>query len=95
VEVTKVTHVLSISVKAVPGASRDEIAGMLGDRLKVRVQAPAEEGKANRAICNLIAKRLGISTARVTVESGRSRAEKTLRIEGASPNAVDSLMRSK
>ena len=46
-----------IRVKAVPGASRDEIAGPLGDRLKIRIAAPPEGGKANKAI----AKEMGLS----------------------------------
>ena len=44
-----------IRVKVVPGASRAGIAGVLGDRLKVRVSAPAEGGRANKAVCAVIA----------------------------------------
>jgi len=44
--------------QAVPGASRSGIAGVLGDRLKVRISAPPEAGKANDAICELIAQAL-------------------------------------
>jgi uncharacterized protein (TIGR00251 family) len=59
-------------VKAVPGASRDEIAGVLGGRLKVRVAAPPEGGKANRAIAMLLARAIGVKAGRV---SHRERAE--------------------
>ena len=38
---------LEIRVKAVPGAKREEIAGALGDRLKIRVAQPPEGGRAN------------------------------------------------
>ena len=69
-----------IKVKAVPGASRDEISGMVGDRLKVRVSAPPEGGKANKAICALVAKALAVKPRLVTVESGHSSPEKTLRV---------------
>jgi len=70
-----------VRVKAVPGASRDQIAGVLGDRLKVRVSAPPEGGKANKAICKLIAKNLGVAPRLVVVTSGASSAAKTVVIE--------------
>jgi uncharacterized protein (TIGR00251 family) len=71
-----------VRVKAVPGASRDAIAGVLGDRLKVRVSAPAEGGKANRAICAVLARALGARERDVEVASGAASAEKVLRITG-------------
>lgn len=70
-------------VKAVPGAKRDEIVGMLGDRLKVRVAAAPEGGKANEAICILIAAALGVKARDVRVVGGLSRAEKVVEVEGA------------
>lgn len=66
-----------------PGAKQDAIAGPYGERLKVRVAAPPEGGKANKAICRLIAGALGVRPSAVTVTSGLSSAEKTVRIEGA------------
>jgi uncharacterized protein (TIGR00251 family) len=69
-----------VRVKAVPGASRDEIAGQVGDRLKVRVSAPPEGGQANKAICRVIAEALGIKTRLVAIESGRSSAQKVVRV---------------
>jgi uncharacterized protein (TIGR00251 family) len=71
-----------IAVKAVPGARRDEIVGMLGDRLKVRVSAPPEGGKANAAICALIAGALGVRARDVRIVSGETRAEKVVEVEG-------------
>ena len=71
-----------IAVKAVPGASRDEISGALGDRLKVRVSAAAEGGRANKAICALIAGALGASKKDVSVVAGLTSAEKTVRVAG-------------
>ncbi len=79
-------------VKAVPGASRDQIAGLLGDRLKVRVSAPPEGGKANKAICKLIASALGVKVRRVTIESGQTNPEKVVRVEGGDTAGVLSLV---
>ena len=69
-----------IPIKAVPGASSNQIAGMLGDRLKVRIAAAPEAGKANKAICTLIAKALDIKPAMIEVSSGHTNPEKILRI---------------
>lgn len=78
-------------IKAVPGAKKDEIVGRLGDRLKVRVSAPPEGGKANTAICDLIAKALGVKARDVRIVSGQSRAEKTLEVDGTSDAAIADL----
>lgn len=78
-----------IAVKAVPGAKRDQVAGVLGERLKVRVSQPPEDGKANRAICALLAKELGIRLSAVRVMRGESSAEKVVRVEGIELAVVD------
>lgn len=77
-----------LSVKAVPGAKRDEVAGVLGERLKVRVSQPPEGGKANAAICALLARELGVKRAAVSVVRGTSSPEKVVRIEGVSAETV-------
>jgi uncharacterized protein (TIGR00251 family) len=69
-------------IKAVPGSSRDQISGLLGDRLKIRVSAAPEDGKANRAICACLAKALHLRSSQVSVHSGQSHPEKILRITG-------------
>jgi uncharacterized protein (TIGR00251 family) len=81
-----------ILIKAVPGAKRDEIVGRLGDRLKVRVCAPPEGGKANEAICELIAAALGVKARDVRVIGGASRAEKTIEVEGVDAGVVEALL---
>ena len=71
-----------IAVKAVPGASRDAIAGPLGDRLKVRVAAPPEGGKANKAMEALIAAACGLPARSASVIVGQSRAQKVVEVNG-------------
>lgn len=81
-----------IAVKAVPGAKRDEVAGVLGEgesaRLKVRVSAPPEGGKANKAICRVIAGAVGVKPGAVEVFRGHGNPEKTVRIHGAELDEV-------
>ena len=79
---TAVDGGVRIAVKAVPGASRDAIAGPLGERLKVKVAAPPEDGKANEAICKLLAKALSLPMRQVQVESGHTGPEKSLLARG-------------
>lgn len=69
---------MRLRIKAVPGAKRDAIVGVLGDRLKVRVSAPPEDGRANRAICELIERTIGVKSARVELIVGASSAEKVV-----------------
>lgn len=83
---------LLIRVKAVPGASRDALAGTLGDRLKVRVSAPPEGGKANAAIMRLLAKALGASERSIELLSGPASPLKTFRAAGVSDAALASLL---
>ena len=71
-------------VKVVPGSRSSSIVGMLGDRLKIKVAAPPEDGKANAAVCALMAETLGIATRAVEVIAGTSNPEKTLRVTGVS-----------
>ncbi len=61
---------LRIRVKAVPGSSRDRLAGALGDRLKVCVAAPPEGGKANAAIAAMLADALGVPARAIVLRSG-------------------------
>ena len=83
-----------IRIKVVPGASGNEIAGVLGNRLKVRVSAPAEGGRANEAVCAVIAAALGVKPRQVSVESGHASAQKVLRVSGVELEFVARVVRS-
>jgi uncharacterized protein (TIGR00251 family) len=69
-----------VRVKAVPGASRSRIAGELGDRLKIQVAAPPEDGKANKAVAQVLATWLGLAKSEVELVSGASQPAKVFRV---------------
>jgi len=71
-----------LKVKVVPGASRTEIVGRLGDALKVRVAAPPEGGKANREVAALLAAKVGLPQAAVSIVSGLSSSAKVVAFTG-------------
>lgn len=78
----------TIRLKVVPGSSRSAIAGWLGERLKVRVAAPPEAGKANEAVRRLLAGALGVPPRQVAIIAGESTPEKTVLISGVSADQV-------
>ncbi len=77
-----------IAVKVVPRASRDEIVGWLGGQLKVRVRAPPQDGRANRAVETLLADALDLKSSAVSVAGGFGSAQKRVRIDGLSHEEI-------
>ena len=71
-----------LAVRLQPRASREEIVGERAGALVVRVLAPPVDGRANEALCRLIAKRAGVARGRVTIVRGESARDKLVRVEG-------------
>ena len=83
---------MNIDVRLVPRASRERIEGWRHGRLVVRVTAPPVEGKANRALRRLLAKRVGIAPGRVEVVRGERSRDKVVRLD-ADPDLVRARLR--
>jgi len=77
-----------LKVKVVPGSSRDQIVGWLGDALKIKVTAPPEKGKANEAVIGLLAEALGVSSDDIEIVSGHSSPSKVIAITGMDDEAI-------
>ena len=73
---------LKLQVKVIPGASRDEIVGLVNQTLRVRVVAPPERGKANAAAVRLIADVLHLPSSAVRVVAGHGSRLKIVEIDG-------------
>lgn len=71
-----------LALKAIPNAPRNEVTGWLGDTLKVKVHAPAREGRANEALCDFLAEQLQLPHRAVTVAQGAKSRQKLVRIAG-------------
>lgn len=77
-------HII-INVRVVPRASRDVIAGVMGEEaLKVRIQAPPVEGKANAYLVKFLSKQWKIPRADIEILSGETGRNKRLRISNPS-----------
>lgn len=79
---------VALAVHAQPGARKAEVVGPHGDALKIRIDAPPVEGRANAALLEFVARRLGVPRRDVTLVAGDGSRHKRLRIEGLAPAEV-------
>jgi len=79
---------LEVRVRVQPRSSRKQIAGVLGDRLKVLVTAPPVDGAANEAVLALLAAGAGLSRRAASIAAGATGRSKTVRLEADDPAAV-------
>jgi uncharacterized protein (TIGR00251 family) len=71
----------TLSLKTIPNAPRDAIAGWLGDALKVKVHAPALDGRANDALLDFLADTLAVPRRHLTLLQGAKARQKVIRID--------------
>ena len=84
--------ILLLRVVAHPGAGRSEVVGQHGNALRVKVAAPPVDGRANKAVVELVAELFGVKPAQVTLDSGESSRTKRLRVEGVKPTDAQRLI---
>lgn len=72
---------LLISIRVQPRASKDELAEVFGDSLKVRITAPPVDGAANKHLIAFLAKIFKVSKSQVTLISGETGRDKRLRVQ--------------
>jgi len=74
---------LTLTLHIQPGARKTEVAGEHGDALKIRLAAPPVDGKANTALLEFVAERLGVAKSAVTLKSGQTSRRKVVEVSGA------------
>jgi len=84
---------VSLRVHLQPKASREGILGEADGILKLRVTAPAVDGRANEACLRLLAKALNLPPSRLQIVSGQHARLKTIRITSASADAIRATLR--
>ncbi len=82
IRITESANGVVISVRAQPGARRTAIVGVHGEALKVAVQAPPVDGKANAALEEALAEWLGLKRSQVELKAGASSRDKTFAVVG-------------
>ena len=71
-----------LTLRVSPGARRSEVVGRYGEAWKVRVAAPPEQGRANAALCSLLADALALPRGAVAVVSGHGSRDKLVEVAG-------------
>lgn len=70
-------------VRVTPRSGKNEITGVREDGVVlIRVTAPPENGKANDAVCKLLATELGVPKSAVSVTRGQTARDKTVTVDG-------------
>lgn len=77
-----------IAVRLQPRAQRDRLVRWQDDVLVARVSASPVDGRANEALCRLIAKKVGVAASKVAVVRGERSRDKVVRVDGIDPEAL-------
>jgi hypothetical protein len=78
----------TFAVRVVPRSAKEGVAGYEGGVLRIRLNAPPVEGKANEALGRFLAKALGVPRGSVALVSGEKGRNKIVRIDGVSREAA-------
>jgi uncharacterized protein (TIGR00251 family) len=71
-----------------PRASRNELVGIHGDCLKIRITSPPVENKANKKVCEFLSKLMGVGKRQVEIVEGQKSKVKKVRITNSTPEEV-------
>ena len=82
---------LFLDIKAAPGASKSAVGEVQGGRLKVRIAAAPEDGKANEELRSFLARLLGLPKKDIVLESGEKSRLKTLRLPVSAEDKLEKL----
>ena len=77
-----------LSLRVQPRASRDEMVGVAGGAIRVRLTAPPVDGAANDALLRFLAARLGIPRSGLTLVSGQTGRNKVVEVDGMGAEEV-------
>jgi uncharacterized protein (TIGR00251 family) len=81
-----------INVKLIPRSSRNEIIGKENDGIKIKLTAPPVDGRANKALVQFLANKLGVPKQDIEIVSGERSRKKSIRINGISTEKVKGIL---
>jgi len=78
-------------VKVQPGALKNEVVGVQGDALKIKINAPPVKGKANKALMGFLAEKLAVKKSEVEIISGHASRIKKIKVVGEGPKIKEKI----
>ena len=81
-----------LSLRVSPGARKSAVVGRYGERWKIKVAAPAESGRANEALIELLGRTLGVARSQLRVVSGASARDKIVEVKGIDTEESERLL---
>ena len=78
----------NLAFKILPNASGSEVVGWRGEFIKIRINAPAVDGKANKALLEFLSDRVGIPKSQVTLLRGETSRQKWIAFAGIDRTAL-------
>jgi uncharacterized protein len=80
--------VATVCVRVVPRSSKEGVAGFEGGVVRIRLNAPPVEGKANAALLRFLSKAVGVPRNRITLVTGERGRSKIVRVAGVTREAL-------
>jgi uncharacterized protein len=84
----------TLHIHVVPNAKIDKVVGERGGAIKIKLRAPAVEGKANSALISFLADELNISQRAIVLQHGQRSRDKVIRIGGLTEEEVRRRLRT-
>lgn len=78
-----------IRVKLIPRSSKNQIVGREGELIKIKVTAPPIEGQANKALIELLSKKLKKPKSHIHITAGKTNKMKNIKIKDCSPKEIE------
>jgi uncharacterized protein (TIGR00251 family) len=83
---------MMIKVRVIPNSKRNEVVSRIGSILRVKISAPAVEGRANEELCDFLSEFFEVRRSHVFLRKGERGREKTIEICGRSEEDLDEVL---
>ncbi len=80
-------------MKVQPASGKNEIVGVEGDALKIKINAPPLKGKANKALVDFLSRKLGVKNRQVEIISGHTTKLKKIKVKGEATKTKERISR--